>query len=484
MATPITLLPSSDNQVLVNTLKQANLENRVIRLMPGPHLTKPNHGEEIPINANGLHIKGTLSAAEFSTIKRPDNAIDLKASDNNYGLFFIPSVPTQQELDAIKNDAWIKFDPGPADPDDAKSFEFVVLIRGEITIENLELDCNMGNQQLPEKVPSENIEHSAMLGFVGRNKFKHPSKDEFFKNKFIYVSFKSVTINNIRVRRGGYADDIWISRGYHRPNIGKVIISNITSDRDNPVNPQDRINNKRSTITFSGLTQNVEITNAKITSLQAEETTRKHFADLPGEKLTDVNKFSRWKLKNVTCDVLDLAAKGKSIFLNADNVQTRKLTLFFETGGVLKNCTFKVPSQAVRLTRLNEIVFEKVNWIFEADNEGTVSGMSIVAQHADSCSAKFNQNTFRVEGPVSRGQFITTEYSKVEPANTVTLEFIKCIYDERIASSELIVAKVRERGTWKFTLSDFRGLPIEKVLKINPDSTTKTTAGIFKIIIV
>ena len=97
MSVPIKLLPSSDENRLTNTINDPNRGNRPIILMPGQHLTKPGRNESIPIGKNGLHIKGFLSVGEFSSIKRPDNAIDLNNSDSNYGLFFVPSAPTPDE---------------------------------------------------------------------------------------------------------------------------------------------------------------------------------------------------------------------------------------------------------------------------------------------------------------------------------------------------------------------------------------------------
>ena len=267
MLPSITLWPSTDLNKLVDAIAEANRDNKSILLMPGPHLTKPGKGrnQRIKIGKNGLHIKGNLSAGEYSSIKRPNNSIDLTHSDSNYGIFFIPSKPCDEEWKSIKS--WKKHSITNTKTGIVKSFRYAIIIRGAIKIENLELDCNMGNQGLPDTMLSKDIEHSAMLGFSGE-KYENNS----FPGKYIFVGFESVTINNIRINKGGYADDIWISRGYFRPNIGKVSINNITS--------QNRINNKRATISFSGLAQKVEIKNANIFKLESEETSSR-WSELP-----------------------------------------------------------------------------------------------------------------------------------------------------------------------------------------------------------
>jgi hypothetical protein len=457
-------LPSSNDQnILVDKIRLANQSKAVLNLLPGPHLTKPGYNQKIPIDKNGLHITGSLGTGGCSSIQRPDHAIDLNRSDNNYGLFFIPSEPTPEDWASIR--VWQTY----TDTDTHKTFEYAIIIRGVITIENLELDCNMGNQGLPVSMSANLIEHSCMLGFAGQ-RYANPQ----YPNKFIFVGFESVTLNNIRANRGGYADDILIGRGYFRPNIGKVSINTITS--------QNRINEKRSTITFSGLTQNVEVTNADIFRLEAEETSV-HWKNLPGEPINPSNQYSYWKLNSIVCDILDLAAKGQAIFLDAHKIESRKSTNLYQLGGLMQNCTFNLLPQFIRLNRLNALVFKEVTWIFLADVNGKVLGLAPRAQSGELCSATFQQNTFKVKGNFTKGQLIETEHSAQTPTesnNAVNLEFINCNYDERFGSVNLPdahIAQIREKGTWKFTLSDFRGVPWERMLLIPHDVRPSTNAG-------
>jgi hypothetical protein len=473
MLPTITLWPSADNEALVNAITEADRDNKRIVLMPGPHLTKPGYLQRIPIGENGLEIKGTLNTGEFSSIKRPNKTIDLLRSDGNYGLFFIPSKPTDKEWISVKK--WKTLSSVNPKTGAVRTFQYAVIIRGVIKIENLELDCNMGNQQLPLAMPSEKIEHSAMLGFSGE-KFKNVS----FPGKFIFVGFESVTINNIRTIRGGYADDIWISRGYFRPNIGKVSINNIIS--------KNRVNNKRATISFSGLTQNVEIKNADIFKLEAEETSI-HWSELPGEPITPVNQYSNWKLKNIKCEMLDLAAKGQAIFVDADNVESTKSTNLYQLGGLIKNSKFNMLPQPTPLNRLNALTFKNVTWIFSAyrNAKGNFIGIALRPQYGESCSARFIQNVFRINGELLTDDsteqhcLIDSEYL-AEAGNEVNFEFRKCSYDKRFGRQDkTYIARVTTRGQWKFSKSDFIGIATMRALLIKNTATINSMGNNVKI---
>jgi hypothetical protein len=440
----INLSSSTDTNALVNAIAQANIENRSIVLQAGPHLTQPGSNHQIAINNNGLHISGSLSLGEYSSIKRADASINISSithlplSSNNYGLFFVPSEPAIAEWESVAS--WSTHTNA-----DGTTFNYAVIVRGAILIENLELDCNMGNQGLPTALPDASIEQSAMLGFAGKS-----YSNSAYPGKRIYVAFESVTLNNIITTRGGYADDIWISRGYFRPNILKVSINKISSN--------NRINNKRATISFSGLAQNIEITDANIYQLHAESTSD-IWSELPGTAIN--SEYSNWKLRNVNCEVIDLAAKGKAIFLDADHIISTTSTGLYELGGNVQNSTFKMLPQATTLNRLNNIVFKKVEWIFSAyqDSLGYFIGIAPRAQYQEECSATFVGNTFKVNGELinnsgTKGLYlIETEYSSTVPGNSIRLKFDNCIYDERFinaGSAKMYVAKVFERGSYIF----------------------------------
>lgn len=469
MLETITLWPSTNQNQLVDAIAEANRDNKQIRLMPGRHLTKPGYRNRIPIGKNGLTIKGTLTTGEYSSIERPGNAIDLERSDSNYGLFFIPAKPTDAEWRSVKK--WRTHRVVNATTGAVTTYKYAVLLRGKIKIENTQVNCNMGNQGLPASMPSEKIEHSAMIGFSGE-KYANSA----YPNKFIFVGFESVTINNVRTIRGGYADDIWISRGYFRPNIGRVIINKVAS--------KNRVNQKRATISFSGLTQKAEITNCNVFRLEAEEASTR-WNELPGPPLSASNKYSFWKLRNVSCERFDLAAKGKAIFMDGDKIRSTVSTNIYQLGGKIQNSIFHMLPEPTALNRLNELVFRRVNWVFTAfrNTKGNFTGLSPRPQYGETCSATFIENTFKVRGnPVTDAEtewhsLVETENSPLA-GNSVDLTFRNCRYDGRFGvNDKTVIGKLMCRGRYKFRKADFNGIPVDEALLVKSTATINTVAG-------
>lgn len=469
MPETIILWPSTSHDQLVDAIVEANNDNKQIRLMPGRHLTKPGYRNRIPIGKNGLTIKGTLSAGVYSSIQRPNNAIDLDRSDGNYGLFFIPAKPTAKDWESVS--AWRLHRTINASTGIVTTYKYAVILRGKIKIENTQVNCNMGKQGLPATMPSEKIEHSAMIGFSGE-KYSNAA----YPGKFIFMGFESVTINNVRTIRGGYADDIWISRGYFRPNIGKVLINKVTS--------KDRVNRKRATISFSGLTQKTEITNCNIYKLEAEEASTR-WEELPGPAVTAANKYSFWKLRNVVCERLDLAAKGQAIFMDADKVRSTVSTNIYQLGGKIQNSIFYLLPEPTPLNRLNALVFKRVNWVFTAfrNTKGNFIGLSPRPQYGEACSATFIENTFKVRGSLVTDaetewhSLVETENSPLA-GNSVDLTFRNCRYDTRFGiDDKTVIGKLVCRGKYKFRRADFNGIPVDEALFIKPTATINTIAG-------
>src|SRR5215813_70089 len=106
---PIILPPSDDQNALVDGIQRALTENVALLLQPGRHLTRPGINQHIKVGANGLSIGSTgpsplpvasteKSASNLAAIRRPDHALSPSAPDFNYGLFFIPSDPTPDEI--------------------------------------------------------------------------------------------------------------------------------------------------------------------------------------------------------------------------------------------------------------------------------------------------------------------------------------------------------------------------------------------------
>ena len=467
---PIILSPSSNEDTLVNSINLAILTNATLELLPGYHLTKRGVRQKIKVGANGLHIKGTLSSSMpvFSSIKRPNGAIEIHKTDDNYGLFFIPDDPTPAELALITT--WYPYTDAHG-----VSFQYAVLMRGNILIEGVELDCNMGNQGLA--VGQEECEHSAMVGFAGTSVEYATGA---LAGKRVYIAFENVKMDNIRTIRGGFADDIWISRGYFRPNIGTVSITNIHSS--------PRLNSKRTTISVSGLVQNMIVGDAFIYGLECEDTVAGEgtWSERPGLPLPLENKkHSFWKLNNITCDILDLAAKGKAINLEAVNIVTRKAVMLSETSGFVNNSIFRVVNtEGRRLFRMDDILFYKVKWLFTAIpanaavDAGKVNGLRPTSQYGDICKATFRKNKFLCDSKdadIKSGQLIDSEYSSLL-SNTVNLRFEECIYDARFGSgaaddpnnrfSQTNIALVKERGDWFFNRIDFGGRLDNRAIKV------------------
>jgi len=474
MELSIRLSPSKDVDALTNTIIEANKNKQQVTLMPGIHYTRPAIGLKIPINKNGITIKGT-PGDKGSIIKRPVNAINLNRPDNNYGLFFVPSPPTEKEWRSVKK--WKLFTHEQEDGSNT-TFEYTVITRGDVKIEHVNLDCNMANQSLPANIESGKIEHAAMLGFSGQK-----YTNQAYPNKVIFVAFKSVTINNVITEHGGYADDIWITRGYFRPNIKKVSMSNITS--------RNRINAKRATISFSGLAQNVELSNINVFRLEAEETSAR-WNELPGDLIEmRGNRYSNWKLKNITCEVFDLAAKGKSIFIQGDNIQSTESTNLYQLGGKITNSVFNLQNHPTPLNRLNAIIFKKVKWIFTfyINEKGNFIGLAPRPQYGENCSATFIENEFKVNGTLvtdaSTEQHCLVETETIEgEGNDINLVFKNCRYDNRFGKDDkTYIAKVFAKGEWQFRLVDFKSIPIDKALLIKKTALKTVTGGILKIVI-
>ncbi|HET9257243.1 MAG TPA: hypothetical protein VFO16_18870, partial [Pseudonocardiaceae bacterium] len=157
-AAPIVLPPSTSQDALVEAIRQASALGVPLLLEPGTHFTKPGRNQRIAIGANGLQIR--LAAPPASTpqgtlpavIKRPDLSVSLQAPDDNYGLFFIPAPPSPAELAGITT--WKPYGDGTKEP-----FEYGVVIRGQIAITGVSVDCNMHQQKI-ETLPKDAAEHS------------------------------------------------------------------------------------------------------------------------------------------------------------------------------------------------------------------------------------------------------------------------------------------------------------------------------------
>jgi hypothetical protein len=441
---PIVLPPSTDPDALTHAIAQASAEGVPLLLEAGTHLTKPGRGrnQAIEIGANGLQIGSACHANDPggpAIIARPDHAIDPAHPDDNHGLFLIPARPTAAEVDAV---VWRTHQTSPKDA----PFEFGIVLRGDVEITNLTVDCNMGEQGLAD-LESHAAGHSAMLAFAGQGYKVAPSPTGVARQ--VFVAFRSVALRNVHTVRGGFADDIWFTRGYFTPNIENVIIDNVTDG--------ERVSPKRATIGFSALCQNVTVNGIDVHSLHLEDTSGENYDQQP--RATDVFQPSRWTLTDVTAELMALVAKGKVFTVDATNVTVTTAFGVAQAGGSIKNSTLNI-GQGTRLDRMDNFTFDGVIWHL-SPNAGTVFGLKPSSVYQSECSVSFRNNQFLVDGTVVTGSLVTTDLSidtedrTRDPGNRVNLSLIGCSYPEPFGrSAAMPIAYARERGSYTFASAD------------------------------
>jgi hypothetical protein len=336
------------------------------------------------------------------------------------------------------------------------------VIRGQIAITGVTLDCNMGQQGL-EGLNKTAAEHSAMLGFAGQRYPAPPSPAG--TRRVVYMGFESVALDRVHTVNGGYADDVWFARGYFNPNIELVDVQRFTST--------DRVSPRRASIGFSAVCQNVHIADADLYSLHLEETSGS-YADLPRQ--SDVFQPSVWKLSGIKAQFMALAAKGKVFVLDACDLTTSESFFVYEAGGVIRNSTLRSGSDG-RLFRLNDLVFDHVTWILDHDAAGAVFGLRPFSAFGDPCTVTFLGNTFVANGNPTSGEIITSEYSRkvppdsTVPDNSVTVTATGCTYPDAFRRRDgMPIAIVRERGDWTFAVADLGDRDLKKAIVQGPQS--------------
>ena len=91
--------PSNDTDALIKAIQTASEEGEAVRLLSGTHLTKPGFRLLTPIGPRGLVMSGPKPGplTPPARIQRPDRSIGTDPpgkTDDNYGIFLIPSAPT------------------------------------------------------------------------------------------------------------------------------------------------------------------------------------------------------------------------------------------------------------------------------------------------------------------------------------------------------------------------------------------------------
>jgi len=454
---PIILPPSDSQDALVDGIAQALAGDGTLLLQGGTHFTRPGVNKHIAVGAGGLRIGSTgpsplpppsaVIGVTQAVIRRPDHALSASTPQFNYGLSFIPTEPTPDE---IAQATWKTFtDPG------GDTFEFAVVMRGSIQISRLLIDCNMQNQGA-ESLPPHAAEHSAMLAFGG---FRY-SVTQQATPRFMYVGFESVAVDHLGFINGGFADDFWVNYpgGPFYPQINQVSITNVSSG--------PRLNRHRATLSFSGLAQRIIIEDANVQSLNAEHD--HSWKDAPRRE----EEFSKsiWSLQRIVADTMNFAMVGKVMTMEASDLTAGSMFDISYTGGTIANSHLQVAQgEDARFFLLDGMHFDGVNWRLPVDNSGAVSGITLACRFNDTCEATFTKNTFVAGVKEPRGQLINSTYSMGETGNKVALTFSKCTFDRLFGTGlpvlpDSAVARVNERGTWTFDGADIGNRPLDRAL--------------------
>jgi hypothetical protein len=450
MADPIVHAPS-DSQSLVDAIRQATAQDSVLLLAPGVHLTPELRIEPIAISPNGLTVR-SQDPLNPAIIRRPAYSIDLDNPDDHHGLFFIPAPPSDIELGVVQ------WHPG-MDPETHTPMTFGVVIRGEVRFDNVVLDCNMaqqGAETLDLTDPEQTLEHSCMIGFRGDDTRPADQPGR------VYVGFRMVSLTRLETRNGGYADDIWFSRGGFYPNIEQVDINDVRSG--------PRVGPKRSTVNFSGLCLRISITDCDIFELGMEDATNTNYDMLP--RATPYFERSRWVLSNVTMKRLDLAARGKVYDLQGWNLDVTESARLYQPGGTISNSRLHVGAETERrLERFAGLTFRDVVWTLDPQPDGELRGLRPFARNGEECRVRFVRNRFQVPATATHGQIIDSETTDPDQHNRVQVWVLDCRFPASWGmDSTKLIAKIEERGLWWFTPSSLEGR--------NPDIACPVNAGV------
>jgi hypothetical protein len=472
---PIELPPSDNTESLSRAIEQATTTGEPLRLLPGTHLTKPGVGIRTPIGPKGLTLTGpgsitTLAGnvGNVARIQRPDHSIGTgpqKRTDDNYGIFFVPAPPTPEEVARIQ---WLTYRDKTGN-----TVQYGIIIRGDIRIDGITVDCNMGNQGL-ESLTKAQVEHSGMLGFSG---LPYPQKD----GRQVYVGFNSITLSDIILARGGFADDIFIFPGYFRPNIQRVEFSGIVSEA--------RVNPRRASIGFSGLTQEVSIHDCRLDTLHLE--LDEDWSTFPGPATSDPRHFhdSAWALNKIGARGMSFAAKGAVQTITAANLDVSESFQVHFAAGSISDSRLALSDQDRRLFSLRNLQFRNCVWTIGQSAGGAVRGLALSTDsspdHERPFAATFHANTFATAGGFQSGQLIDTGDHSPDTGNRITATFHQCKYQQGFATSQFPnthIARLRQEGDYTFFKADFNGLnPAQAVDAINAQKTEQGEAIVYHI---
>jgi hypothetical protein len=415
-------------------------------------------------------------------IKRPDQGMN---GDDQYGLAFRPAPPTPAEIAAaqwkraIDGQRIQSFSKGP-DPchpvphfGPGQDFEYEIVVRGDIDIQSVNLDCNIQNQPVGQQVPGHPWEHSAMLAFAGHLYNPRPGLDFGTSpdgvSRRMYAGFSSVSINGMESHHGGTADDIWITRGYFHPNMARVVLNGIRS--------VDRINRKRATVGLSELAANIAMRDCDLWSLHLEDDGR---WDLLPRQTPEFQKAAM-RLTSIKTQQFALGSKGFVVDLHAQGLTvTEDFHLDQVSGTILNSAIHKGVDP--RLGRL-DMEFDSIRWLFPVlpGPPPVVRGLQLIPRFGEPCRAVFRNNSFSIDGvlpPNVTGVLIGGTAIAPDPnisGNEVFLSFQGCSFDPNFgppAFPGTHIANPATRGVWTFNRADLNGLSPDKALLLPANHTT------------
>jgi hypothetical protein len=439
----IQLPPSDDVNALAHAIHEATTSGEPLVLLPGVHLTKPGHQLTTPIGPKGLVLSGKPRRSPLlpgTTVQRPEFSVGdnpQHLTDENYGLYFIPCHPSDPEI------ASLPFRVHPPIPKVIdEPFEFAILQRGDVKIGGFDLDCNMGKQKLkPKKAP-----HSFMLGFSGAS--YDVGKGSSNLQRRVFIALNSVTVRNITLLNGGFADDIRLAPGfdpnppgYFRPNIALVDIAGITTGK--------RVKGSGgNSIRFDGLAQRVKIKNCDVDSLILEfDPDWSTFLGPPGPF-----EPSRWDVSNIQARAIAFNATGPVQTLRATNLDAQSSFAIKSAAGQLTDSNLTFQGNDVQLENLRNVLFRNCALTLPQNATGA-NGIDLMT-NGKAVSARFQDCQFLTTGDPRKGNLIRSEPRG--PAKQARADFSNCGYGPAFAKDSTIhVAILTVPGNYTFLKTDF-----------------------------
>jgi hypothetical protein len=162
-----------------------------------------------------------------------------------------------------------------------------------------------------------------------------------------------------------------------------------------------------------------------------------------------------------------MGAKGFVYVVEATHLTTRRFYYVDRASGTVSDSSLVVDHRR-RMNRLPGFVFHRVHWTLPPDADGHVKGLRPTALQGDPCRVAFIDNTFRAPGAAT-GEILDSDHS-ANTANSVDVTAIGCTYpDDFGADAARPIARVNERGVWRFALADLGTLDPDVALPKHPN---------------